>query len=104
MNLKKRNYYFLIIVLLLVTTILIGASIEYFVYRGYHLFTVNNFNNISLTLAQIQATMVTLLIAVIALLSGTISKSYFGISVNSFYLEIKPRLLRFKIVLIYEFR
>ena len=103
MNLKKRNYYFLIIVLLLVTTILIGASIEYFVYRGYHLFTVNNFNNISLTLAQIQATMVTLLIAVIALLSGTISKSYFGISVNSFYLEIKPRLLRFKIVLIYEF-
>lgn len=101
MNLKIIRPISIIIVLII--PILIGAYIEYSVYCGKYLFTVKNLHEISLSLVQIQPTMTTLIIAVIALLSGTTSKSYFGISVNSYYLENKPRILKFKTVLIYEF-
>lgn len=104
MNLKIiRPIGIIIIPTILIIPILIGAFIEYSVHCGKYLFTVKNLNEISLSLVQIQTTMTTLIIAVIALLSGSTSKSYFGISVNSYYLENKPRILKFKTVLIYEF-
>lgn len=102
MNLKTNNTH-LLLGCMTAIIILIGTFIEYAVHCGLYIFTVKNFGETSSILVQIQATMTTLIVAVIALLSGIVSKSYFGISVNSFYLEIKPKILRFKVVLIYEF-
>ena len=100
MNLKTNNTH-LLLGCMTAIIILIGTFIEYAVHCGLYIFTVKNFGETSSILVQIQATMTTLIVAVIALLSGIVSKSYFGISVNSFYLEIKPKILRFKVVLIY---
>ncbi|WP_406038833.1 hypothetical protein [Succinimonas sp.] len=87
---------------LLTPPVLIGLIIEFLVHCNIYLLTVNNFSNISLTIIQIQATLITLIIAIIALLSGLISKSYFGIPINLYYTERKPHFLKFNVVLIYE--
>ncbi len=62
-----------------------------------------NIDGLSLTILQIQATLTTLVIAVVALLSGSISDSYMGISVSSYYMDIRPYILKWKIVTISEF-
>ena len=80
-----------------------GGIVDIFVKNGMVWLTVDNLDNYCLGLIQIQATMTTLIIATIALLSGILNKSYLGISLCSFILDIKPNFLKFMNVLIYEF-
>ena len=67
------------------------------------LITVKDIDNVCLVLIQIQATMTTLIIATIALLSGFITKSYLGIHLCTYVLDIEPRYFKFKHVLVSEF-
>lgn len=83
--------------------LLVGIIVDVFVKNGYHWLTVENLDNYCLGLIQIQATMTTLIISTIALLSGILTKSYLGISLCFFVLEVKPEVLKFKNILINEF-
>ena len=80
-----------------------GVIVDIIVKNGVYCLTVDNLDNYCLGLIQIQATMTTLIIATIALLSGILNKSYLGISLCSYILDIKPNFLKFMNVLIYEF-
>lgn len=60
------------------------------------LITIEDIQSFSLTILQIQATIGTLIVAIIALITGNISDSYMGVSVSDFYLNIKPWKLKQK--------
>ena len=60
---------------------------------------INDIDAFSLTILQIQASTATLIIAIIALITGNISDSYMGVSVSDFYLNIKPWKLKQKMLI-----
>lgn len=60
---------------------------------------MNDIESFSLTILQIQATVGTLIIAIIALITGNISDSYMGVSISDFYLNIKPWKLKQKVLI-----
>lgn len=59
-----------------------------------------NFDTISLAIIQIQATVQTLSIALLALTSGYMTNSYMGIHFNRYLFQIKPRIFRQRAVVI----
>lgn len=61
---------------------------------------VEDLNDVSLTLLQIQAAVTTLTLTIIDLLSGNVSDSYMGIPISMFYLEKRPFLLKQKAVIL----
>lgn len=63
----------------------------------------NDFGNIFCGIVSSQATMITLIITALSLLSSFITKSYFGMTICSFYLETKPIFFKFKYVAIAEY-
>lgn len=64
---------------------------------------VENISEFSLALIQIQATIVTLMLSIIGILSGVLSDQYMGVSVSYYFLEIKPRPLTYKKIIYAEF-
>lgn len=64
------------------------------------LIPIDDIESFSLTILQIQATVGTLIFTIIALITGNISDSYMGVSVNDFYLNIKPWKLTQKVLII----
>lgn len=64
--------------------------------RKNFLIIIEDIESFSLAILQIQATVGTLIIAIIALITGNISDSYMGVSISDFYLNIKPWKLRQK--------
>ena len=72
------------------------TGLDYFDYYMVH--NVSEFSqhgwkdidSFSLTLLQIQATIGTLVIAIIALITGNISDSYMGVPISKYYLSIRP--------------
>ncbi len=81
----------------------IGVLCELLVSNGVIFVEVDNLSGISLTLLQIQATILTLTITIIALLSGVISTSYMGIPVAVYILKHKPYILTQKHIIVVEF-
>lgn len=63
----------------------------------------NELGNIFCGIVSSQATMITLIITALSLLSSFITKSYFGMTICSFYLETKPVIFKFKYVAIAEY-
>lgn len=99
MNKNQEKIYLAASILLL----LIGVLCDYLVCQGFVIKTTKHLPTISVTLIQVQACLSTLIIAIIALLSGFITKSYLGIPICKYYLDIKPSIFKFKIVLLLEF-
>ena len=64
------------------------------------LISIDDIESFSLTILQIQATVGTLIFAIIALISGNISDSYMGVSISDFYLNIKPWKLTQKVLIV----
>lgn len=81
----------------------IGVLCESLASNGIIFVEVDNLSGISLTLLQIQATIMTLTITIIALLSGVISTSYMGIPVAVYILKHKPYILTQKHIIVVEF-
>lgn len=90
-------------IIMIILIIVEGIISDCLVSKGVVFVYVNNINDLSLTLLQIQAAITTLTITIIALLSGSISDSYMGIPLNMYYLEIRPCILKQKRVICIEF-
>lgn len=82
--------------------ILLGCLNEIWIRRWQAGFVVHNYESIALAILQIQATVFTLSIALIALLAGFITDRYLGIRYNDFIFNIKPRYLKQKTVIATE--
>lgn len=99
MNKSQEKIYLAASILLLI----IGLLCDYLVSKGIVVKTTPHLPTISITLIQVQACLSTLIIAIIALLSGFITKSYLGIPICKYYLDIRPSIFKFKTVLLIEF-
>lgn len=109
MNTKWEEYRKIIkskeiaVIVFAVLTMIFGIICDCLVSRGYVFLEVDKLNEASLTLLQIQASITTLTLTIIALLSGNISDSYMGISISSYYLEIRPVILKQRRIIVVEF-
>ena len=97
-------FRFLIIAILIAIPILgvifdIGISLK----QMPILVKIEDLREFSLVLIQIQATIVTLTLSVIGILSGFLSDFYMGISISYYFLEINPRPLTHKKIIYAEF-
>lgn len=88
----------------------IGAEIVYIIFFGIFLiagfffdnevangtirFSVEEFHSLILSIIGIQATISTLSIALVALISNNISETYMGIAISHYYLNIRPWIFK----------
>lgn len=100
---KIRKRYFLLEaagIVGIVICFLVGIWSDWNVLvRKNALIIIEDIESLSLTILQIQATVGTLIIAIIALITGNISDSHMGVSVSDFYLNIRPWKLKQKILI-----
>lgn len=86
--------------LIMAICLLVGSGCDWSVLvKDNVLIVVNDIDSFSLTILQIQASVGTLIIAIIALITGNISDSYMGVSISDFYLNIKPWKLTQKVLI-----
>ena len=90
-NKQKSKEIRIIVFLSVILTI--GIACDIAVACGRHFYTVRNYDSVSLVAIQVQATVFTLTIALIALLGGRITDEYLGIKYNNFIMNIKPYYL-----------
>ena len=97
----RRNYKLLEIICIIigVACVFMGAICDILVANDIVFWVVDSLSDFSLALLQIQATIGTLTIAIIALISGNISDSYMGISISDYYLNIRPKFLKQKAII-----
>lgn len=80
---------------------IIGIRLDWIVLvKNNLLIVVEEIESFALTILQIQATIGTLIIAIIALIAGNISDSHMGVSVSDFYLNIRPWKLKQKVLIL----
>ena len=93
-----------IVVLILITCLLVVGLISDITPQKsiFGVADSSNLDSICLVLLQIEATMTAVLIAVIALLSSFSTKSYLGFSLSAYVLDLKPKIFRFRFVLLFE--
>mgnify|MGYP004459862175 CR=1 FL=1 len=98
-----RNKYIkieMIGIVLMVLCFGLGSCLDWNVIVNNNiLISVDDIESFSLTVLQIQATVGTLIVAIIALITGNISDSYMGVSISDFYLNIKPWKLKQKVLI-----
>lgn len=102
-NRKKVIINELVIISLFFIVVMLGVIIECIAKNNNDsmMFKIND--NLSMVMLQIQATLSTLTIAVMALLSGSISESYMGISISLYYLETRPCLTKTSYIIVAQF-
>lgn len=100
---KKTIYIEIYTIVFTIFILVLGVLFEIFVNLGVVLLIIPNLDGISLSVIQIQASLITVTIAVITILSNSISESYMGIAVSYYYLEVRPLILKFKYVIFLEF-
>lgn len=100
---KKIQYKEILVIIFAVLMAVSGVIFDLLVARGSIFLEVNDFNEVSLVLLQIQATITTLTLTIIALLSGNISDFYMGISISAYFLEIRPVFLKQRRIIVIEF-
>lgn len=85
----------------IVACIFIGAICDWnvLVYKNI-LIEIDDIESFSLSIIEVQATIGTLIIAIIALITGNISDSYMGVSISDFHLNIRPWKLKQKTLII----
>ena len=86
---------------MIILTIL-GVIADIKVANGFVFHYIEDINSFSLTLLQIQASIATLTIALVALISGNISDSYMGVSVSNYYLNLRPAILKQKVIIVFS--
>lgn len=90
---KKQKSKEVRIIVLLTIILIIGIVGDIVAACGRHIYTVPNYDAVSLAVIQIQATVFTLTIALIALLGGRITDEFLGVKYNNFIMNIKPFFL-----------
>ena len=90
---KKQKSKEIGIIVLLIVIFAIGIVGDTVAACGRHIYTVPNYDAVSLAVIQIQATVFTLTIALMALLGGRITDEFLGVKYNNFIMNIKPYFL-----------
>lgn len=95
-NNYRKNVMIIEIVFISVTIVFaaIGILFDYEIQNNIIRFYVEDFKSYILTILGIQATVSTLTIALVALISNNISESYMGVSVSYYYLNIRPYIFK----------
>ncbi len=92
-------------VFLFLIVIFLGLGIFVDIYTNksfWGITSIEHLDSLCLALIQIEATMTAVLIAVIALLSSYSTKSYLGVSLSSYVLDLEPKIFKFQTVLVFE--
>ena len=100
---KRIKHLEVIAIAVAIVTLFFGGICDVLVRKGIIFIVVENIEGVSLTLLQIQGTITTLTLMIIALLSGNVSESYMGVSISQYYLEKRPFLLKQSRVILAEF-
>ncbi len=100
-KIQRRPVKTLEITLLILSMIIIfiGVLFDTLVNNNIILIHINGFNSYVLTILGIQATISTLSIALVALISNNISEDYMGIAISDYYLNIRPALFKQNIII-----
>lgn len=85
--------------IIMLGSFVLGVLFDAQVSKGIIWHYVTDINSFSLTLLQIQAAVATLTIALVALISGSISDSYMGVAISDYYLNIRPGILKQKTII-----
>ena len=91
---RKSTYIEGIVITACVICLILGIIFDIQVHFGIVIHYVENLEDYSLTLLQIQAAVSTLTLSIIALITGYASETYMGISLTKFYLFIRPKVLK----------
>lgn len=86
-------------IIIMLGSFVLGVLFDAQVSKGIIWHFVEDINSFSLTLLQIQAAVATLTIALVALISGSISDSYMGVAISDYYLNIRPGILKQKTII-----
>lgn len=70
--------------------------------HNWPLFIVDDYDSVSSMVISIQATVATLVITVLSLMTNKMEKAILGVSVNNFLLNIKPQIFKQKRIIISE--
>ena len=89
-NYEKQKKKEIILTVIIALIAVVGFSCELLVNRNIVFVWVDDLTGLSLALLQMEATLVTITIAVIALISGSISDSHMGVGVCYYCLKRKP--------------
>lgn len=84
----------------IVVCIIVSVLGEVLVSKGVIFFRVLNLDSVSLAIIQIQATIQTLSIALLALTAGYSTSTFMGINFNRYLFEIKPHIFRQRIIVV----
>lgn len=100
-NIKRRlNIIFeLLCLFIIICLFAAGIIFDIVVTNGNIKYNVNDFNSFIIAILGIQATIGTLTIALVALISNNISESYMGISISYYYLNIRPFIFKQSIII-----
>lgn len=100
-RLRKKQIFIESIGISLILIIIFATAVaDFMVSKGFVWHTINDIDSFSSILLQIQASMGTLTIALVALISGNISDSYMGIAIGDYYLNIRPSILKQKRIIL----
>lgn len=99
-GIKKKERPF---ILLIAGLIVVGVMLEYMISSGSWGTVLVILPELSYALLQIQATLTTLTIAVIALLSGNMGATHMGISIAKYSISIRPCFFKIPRIIVTEF-
>lgn len=96
---QKKEQRWLTVILI----IGLAGVLDEVIARIFHpLFYVLNFDSVSLAILSIQATVATLVLTILSLMTNKMDASYIGVSINDFLLNIKPWIFKQKRIIISE--
>ena len=90
-----------IIILIAIVVLSFLADLSFYNILDYFVLRIKNTEDLLFSLFAVQATVTTMSIAIIALVSGIVSDNIFGISVTRYVLQLKPRLFKHKRLIIF---
>ena len=91
-----------IIILIAIVALSFLADLSFYNISDYFLLRIKNTEDLLFSLFAVQATVTTMSIAIIALVSGIVSDNIFGISITRYVLQLKPRLFKHKRLIIFS--
>lgn len=90
-----------IIFLIAIVVLSFLADLSFYNISDYFVLRIKNTEDLLFSLFAVQATVTTMSIAIIALVSGIVSDNIFGISITRYVLQLKPRLFKHKRLIIF---
>lgn len=91
-----------IIIAILVISLSLLADMSIINISDFIATKVNNIEDLFFNLFTVQASMATLSIAVVAIITGIVNDNYFGISITAYITNIKPKIFKHNMLIIFN--